>query len=108
VLIAVDLIEAAKNGNAIAFGIHDRKWTRNARDIASFLSKANPHWPRKDVLDLLELHLDLTKREVVARLEGNWAADVEAFDEIFAEILTLADALSEGIVLQFASPGSAA
>lgn len=108
ILIAVDLIEAAKNGNAVAFGIHDRKWTRNARDIASFLSKANPHWPRKDVLDLLELHLDLTKREVVARLEGNWAADVEAFDEIFAEILTLADALSEGIVLQFASPGSAA
>jgi phage terminase Nu1 subunit (DNA packaging protein) len=107
VLIAVDLIEAAKSGNNVAFGIHDRKWTKNAREIAGFLSKANPNWKRKDVLDLLELHLDLTKQEVVARLQGDWAADVAAFDEIFSEILTLADALSEGIVRQFA-PESAA
>ena len=107
VMIAVDLIEAAKSGNTVRFGIRDRQWTKNARAIASFLSKANPNWPRKDVLDLLELHLDLTKQEVVARIEGNWAADVAAFDEILAEILTLADALSEGIVRQFA-PGNAA
>lgn len=106
ILIAVDLIEAAKSANKAAFGIHDRKWTRNARDIASFLSGANPYWPRKDVLDLLELHLDLTKREVVARLENDWAADVAAFDEIFAEILTLADALSDGITRQFAHPAA--
>ena len=107
VMIAVDLIEAAKSGNNVRFGIRDRQWTKNARDIASFLSKANPYWPRKDVLDLLELHLDITKQEVVARLEGNWAADVAAFDEIFAEILTLADALSDGIVRQFAPDNAA-
>lgn len=107
ILIAVDLVAAAKNGNKVAFAIHDRQWTRNAKDIATFLSKANPHWPRKDVLDLLELHLDLTKREAVARLQGDWADDVAAFDEIFAEILTLADALSEGIVRQFTDAGAA-
>ena len=100
--IAVDLIEAAKSGNTVAFGIRDRQWTRNARDIATFLSKANPNWPRKDVLDLLDLHLDLTKQEVVARIKEDWDADVAAFDEIVAEILTLADALSDGIVRQFA------
>ena len=108
ILIAVDLIEAAKAGNKVAFAIRDRQWTSNARQIASFLSKANNHWPRKDVLDLLELHLDLTKQEVVARLNGDWEADVAAFDEIFAEILTLSDALSDGIVLQLREKGSAA
>lgn len=108
VLIAVDLIDAAKRGNNAAFGIRDHQWTKNAKEIASFLAKANPHWPRKDVLDLLELHLDLTKQEVVARLQEDWAADVAAFDEIFAEILTLADALSEGIVRQLQDKGSAA
>lgn len=108
VTIAVDLVEAAKNGNKIAFGIRDMQWTKNARDIASFLSKANPYWPRKDVLDLIELHLDLTKREAVARLQSDWAADAAAFDEIFAEILTLADALSGGIVRQFSDPTLAA
>lgn len=107
ITIAVDLVEAAKRGNKVAFALHDRQWTRNAKDIATFLSKANPYWPRKDVLDLIELHLDLTKREAVARLQADWEADVAAFDEIFAEILTLADALSEGIARQFAPSGLA-
>ena len=39
--------------------------------------------------------------EAVARLEKNWEADVAAFDDIFTEILTMADALSEGIIKQF-------
>ena len=102
ILIAVDLVAAAKDGNTVRFNIFDRKWTRNARTIANFLSKANPYWSKKDVMDLLELHLELTKGEAVARLEGNWEADVAAFDEILTEILTLSDALTEGIVHQFA------
>jgi hypothetical protein len=102
ILIAVDLVEAAKAGNTARFNIFDRKWTRNAREIATFLSKANPYWSKKDVFDLLEMHLQLTKGEAVARLEGNWEADVVAFDEIFTEMLTLSDALTDGIVHQFA------
>ena len=101
ILIAVDLIEAAKSGDTGKFEEHDKRWSANAEEIADLLSGANPHWPRADVLDLLNLHLALTKREVVARLEGNWVDDVTAFDEIFTEILTLADALSEGLLKQF-------
>jgi hypothetical protein len=52
-------------------------------------------------MDLLSLHLKLTKDETVARIKGDWAADVKAFDDIFNEILVLADALHDGIVAQF-------
>ena len=51
--------------------------------------------------DLLAQHLSLTKAEAVARLQQDWAADVAAFDDIFTEILTMADALTDGIVAQF-------
>src|SRR6266446_3348364 len=54
-----------------------------------------------DVRDLLGQHLSLTKGEAVARLQKDWAADVAAFDDIFTEILTMADALTDGIVAQF-------
>ncbi len=101
ILIAVELISAAKAGNQQKFQEEDRKWSQNVEDIAAFLSSANPHWPKKDVLDLLNLHLSLTKGEVVARLEKKWDRDVAAFDEIFTEILTVADALADGIVKQF-------
>ena len=101
ILIAVDLVAAAKNGDDSAFGTHDARWTANADEIAAFLAGANPNWPEKDVSDLLALHLKLTKDEAVARLKNDWAADVQAFDDIFTEIMVLADALYEGIVAQF-------
>jgi hypothetical protein len=101
ILIAVDLVAAAKSGDESAFATHDARWTANIETIADFLAGANPNWPRKDVLDLLALHLKLTKDEAVARISADWAGDVKAFDAIFTEIMVLADALHDGIVAQF-------
>ena len=101
ILIAVDLVAAAKSGDDAAFARHDARWTSNIGDIARFLSGANPNWPEKEVLDLLALHLKLTKDEAVARITGDWAADVRAFDDIFTEIMVLADAINDGIAAQF-------
>jgi hypothetical protein len=101
IMIAVDLVAAAKDGDDSAFATHDARWTANIGEIAAFLASANPNWPEKDVLDLLALHLKLTKDEAVARLTGDWTADVNAFDDIFTEIVVLADALHDGLAAQF-------
>lgn len=101
ITVAVELIEAAKTGDQDKFADADRRWDQNARDIASFLSSANPHWPEHDVVDLLSQHLKLTKDEATARLAQRWEDDIEAFDQIFTEILTVSDVLCTGIVQQF-------
>lgn len=101
ILIAVDLLNAAKAGDDAEFGKQDQRWSENAEQIATLLSGANPYWPKRDVADLLNIHLKLTKNEAVARLGANWAADVAAWDDIFTEILTVADTLADGIILQF-------
>ncbi|HEU5003434.1 MAG TPA: hypothetical protein VFW71_11740, partial [Actinomycetota bacterium] len=101
IMIAVDLVAAAKAGDTRAFKRHDRRWDANADEIAAFLAGANPNWPEDAVRDLLGQHLALTKGEAVARLEENWANDVTAFDDILTEIVTMADALSAGLVAQF-------
>lgn len=101
IMIAVDLIAAAKGGDQQKFQTEDKKWSANAEEIAALLSGANPNWPKKDVVDLLNLHLTLTKGEVVARLSKKWDEDVKAFDDIFTEINTVADTLSDGIIKQF-------
>jgi hypothetical protein len=100
-MIAVDLVAAAKSGDQVAFATHDARWTANIGEIAAFLAGANPNWPEKDVLDLLALHLKLTKDETVARIGGDWAADITAFDDIFTEIMVVADTLHDGIAAQF-------
>lgn len=101
ILIAVDLLNAAKSGDNAEFQTQDQKWSRNAEEIAGLLSGANPHWPKKDVVDLLGVHLKLTKDEAVARLGGKWDDDVAAFDDIFTEIMTVSDTLTDGIIAQF-------
>lgn len=102
ILIAVDLIEAAKSNDQARFAEKDRAWSANAAEIAALLSSANPkNWRKEDVVDLLEQHLRLTKGEVVARLGKKWDDDVAAFDQIFTEILTVADVLADGIAAQF-------
>jgi len=101
ILIAVDLLTAAKAGDDAEFQRQDQRWSQNAEEIATFLSGANPNWPKNDVVDLLSVHLKLTKDEAVARLTGKWDDDVAAFDDIFTEIMTVSETLADGIVKQF-------
>jgi hypothetical protein len=101
ITIAVDLIKAAKAGDKAGQQQADSRWQQNAMQIADFLSKANPNWPKDTLADLMKKHLSTTTNEVVARLNKDWDADVRAFDEVYEHILHMADALSDGIVKQF-------
>ena len=101
VLLGVDLIEFAKAGDQKNFETQDSKWTVNADEIAGFLSQTNPHWTKDDMFDLLHQHLTLTKKQVEARLDKRWGDDVAAFDDVFTEINTVADTISQGIMKHF-------
>jgi hypothetical protein len=101
IAIAVDIIKFAKAGDKAAQQQASAKWQRNAEDIADFLSKANPNWPRAVLVTMMTMHLSTTTDEVVARLTKNWDADTKAFDAVYEHILAMADALSDGIIKQF-------
>jgi hypothetical protein len=101
ILIAVDLVAAAKAGDATKQADADKRWHDNAAQIATFLSGANRHWPRQTLVDMLNNHLALTTREAVDRLKQNWTDDVEAFDAIYNQAMMMADALTDGIAKQF-------
>ena len=103
ILIAVDLVTAAKAGDQAKVADADRRWHANADDLATFLSGANPNWPKATVLSMLNQHLALTTQEATARIQGRWSDDAATFDSIFNQILGMADALSDGIVKQFPS-----
>ena len=51
---------------------------------------------------MMKMHLSTTTTEVVARLTHDWDGDVKAYDAVYNHILMMADALSDGIVKQFA------
>jgi hypothetical protein len=99
--IAVDLIKAAKAGDKAGQSAADAKWQKNGLDIAAFLSQANPNWPEATLAAMMKKHLATTTAEVVARLTKDWAGDVRAYDAVYDHVLTMADALSDGIIKQF-------
>jgi hypothetical protein len=101
ILIAVDLVNAAKAGDSAKQADADRRWHQNATDLATFLSGANPNWPRQAVVDMLNNHLTLTTREAVDRLQKNYSDDITNFDAIFNQSMMMADTLSSGIIKQF-------
>jgi hypothetical protein len=102
ILIAADLIAAARAGNETAVAEAQSRWTANADEIAAFLASANPRsWDLDEMKAMLHEHLRLTANEALARLQGDWAADVAAYDQIHLQALGMADMLSSGIIKQF-------
>jgi hypothetical protein len=102
ILIAADLIAAAKAGDQAKLAEAQARWERNADDIAALLNRANPrHWSRTELRAMLGEHLRLTTAEVVARLGGDWQTDVAAYDQVHRHALGMADTLAIGLVKQF-------
>jgi len=101
IAIAGDIVKAAVANDMSAVKAGDDRWHQNAGQIADFLSKANPNWPRAAVLDMMNKHLTTTTDELMARLHKDWDADVKAFDAVYDHILMMSDALADGIVKQF-------
>jgi len=101
ILIAADIVSAAKAGNSDAVSKGEKKWHENADEIATFLSGANPNWPKEVLTDMLYTHLDFTTAEVVSRLKKDWVADIEAYDKGHDHMMMFSDALTDGIAKQF-------
>ena len=102
ILIAADVLGAAKKGDTAALTSAQQRWNANADDIARFLTKANPRsWPLSMTRAMMRKHLQLTTEEAVAHLQGHFDADIAAYDAVHREILQMSDMLSSGIVKQF-------
>jgi hypothetical protein len=102
IAIAAEVITIAKAGDNTATTAALERWYRNADDVAAFLAAANPdNWPATEMTAMMRDHLDHTLAEAVARLSGDYAADIAAYDRIHEQILHMADMLSDGIIDQF-------
>jgi len=102
ILGAADLLAAAKAGNQAEVAKQKARWSKNADDIAVFLSGANPkNWPEATMKAEMKMHLDLTLKEALDRFGGKYADDIKDYDDVHAHILKLADTLTNGITAQF-------
>jgi len=96
-----DYMTAAFAGNADAKGAAIEKLKNNAEEIATFLSSANPNWPKQTLLGLLMAHGGHHIAQIDQVNIKNFAAEAKTWDDMKKHIYVIADALSGGIVKQF-------
>lgn len=96
-LIAADLVNAAKSGEAGKVNTARDEWYKNADEIAEFLSSINRYWSKAKWKSMLYSHLEMTEKEATLRLQGNYTEDIHVFDSIENEAFIMADYMFSGI-----------
>ena len=105
ILTAGDLIAAAKKGDDDAVAKTSKAWYRNGDDIADFLADAGIG-SRSELRSMMKGHLDTTLEEAVARLSGDYEAEIAAYDKVRSHIHHMSDALADGILASQKSGGT--
>lgn len=101
IVIAGDIVEAAKSGQGAKVNQLNKIWHRNADEIAAFLSGANPNLQNEDVKKLLYTLLELVTDDLTASLVKDWDARIVSIDDGLSHIIMMADAISDAVVKQF-------
>lgn len=100
-VIAAELVKAAKAGDDKAAADAERRWYANADKIAALLGSINPYWSEEEWKSMLYEHLSLTKSEAVNILTKDYGDSISVYDEIEIQALKMADVMAEGIAKQF-------
>ncbi len=100
-VLAADLVKAAKAGDKNVAAQTEKQWYDNARDIAAFLASINPYWSRQEWEKMLFDHLALVKNEAVFMLTKEYQKGIDLYDEMERQAMMMADTMTEGIVKQF-------
>ena len=98
---AAELVQAAVAEDNAKVDEAEKRWYKNADEIAATLNTLNPNWEEKEMKNMLYDHLRLTKAEAMARLTKDYATDISTYDEIEIQARMMADGFSHGIIMQF-------
>jgi hypothetical protein len=89
----------AKDANAQKNAVE--QLTANAGEIATFLSGANPNWPRATLMGLLSAHGAHHVQQNQQIAAKDWAGEAHTWEAMKNHMYVIADALGAGIAKQF-------
>lgn len=100
-VIAADLVKAAKAGDHKKAAELERKWYANADEISVFLNRINLFIDVNKMRKMMHEHLALVKSEAVYMLQKDYRSGVAVYDIKEAQALHMADTIADAMVQQF-------
>ncbi len=88
-------------GNAALEKAAVEKLTKNATEIAVFLSSANPNLPKDTVYGLMVTHAQQHIKSIGPTAKKDWATEADMWDPMVKHVYTIADAVADAVAKQF-------
>lgn len=98
---AIKLFESAQAQDQAAVTEATIEWRAQSRAIAELFANQSTSWDQEALRKTFDAHIDTTLAQVSARLEGDWAADIRAFDQLEDRNVVIADAITQGLAEAF-------
>jgi len=99
--LIIDLLKATKVGDTTNASVIETDLITSVENISNLLSIANPCYSRDELIDLYKTSLILVKYEFIARMSGDYNADIVYFDMLMHHAVTMADYITGGIIKRF-------
>lgn len=94
-------LDATKANDSAKQSDATNKLMANATDIATFLSGANPNWPKQTVEELLQAHAGHHIAQIQQLAAKDYAGEAKTWADMSQHMYVIADALADGLAKQF-------
>ena len=101
VTITIDLLKSIKTKNEIDASTLEDQWTTNVENISILLGTINQYYSIDELSDIFKTCLILTKYQFIARMDGDYNAEIMYFDMGLNHILRISDCLTNGLIENF-------
>lgn len=95
------LISAEKNSNDQMVNQETKNLYGNADRMAAYLVSINSYWNLEQWKDVLSDYIEMLLADLVTRLSGNYAREIDIFDDLQTQAIKIADYMSQGMMQKF-------
>lgn len=95
------LVSAEKNNDIQTVNQETVKLYNNANRIAAYLVSIDSYWSREHWQIILDDYIEMLLADLVARMAGEYANEIDIFDDLQTQALKLADYMAQGMMQKF-------
>ncbi len=97
----VALFAAEKANNDQTVNQETENLYQNANRMADYLGSINSYWNSVQWRNLLYIYIQILLADLVARMTGSYASEIDIFDDLQTQAIALSDYMAQGMLQKF-------